>query len=339
VGRGAIYDLAIASVLAVLCLSANTSFVGFPRVCRLLARDRYLPYSFSLPGRRLVYSLGILFLATTAGILLVVFGGITDRLIPLFAVGAFLSFTLSQAGMAMHWTRVLHQSGRQSRSSRAQLKRFVNGLGAVATGIALVVIIVAKFVEGAWITILVIPLLFWLMQTIRQRHDTVARQLRYGPMRHLTPRDPPAVLLPMHNWNAITAKALRFAMSLSADVLAVHLSALEGPDGDENEAGLRRDWQRNVVAPAGKAGVPAPKLVVLRSEYRKFVEPLQKIVQDLEQQFPDRTIAVLIPEVVKVKWWDYLLFTYRARRLQAALMRQAGQRVVVIDVPWRIVEP
>jgi amino acid transporter len=335
VGRGAIYDVAIASMLAVLCLSANTSFVGFPRLCRLLARDRYLPYSFSLPGRRLVYSIGILFLAGSAAALLVAFGGITDRLIPLFAVGAFLSFTLSQAGMAMHWTRDLRHAG----SSRVQLKRFVNGLGAVATGIALGVIIVAKFVEGAWITILIIPLLFWLMQTIRQRYESVARQLRYGPMRHLAQHTPPAVLLPMHNWNAITAKALHFAMSLSTDVLAVHLSALEGPDGDENEAELRRNWQSNVVAPARQAGIPAPKLVVLRSEYREFLAPLQKIVSDMEHEFTDRAIAVLIPEVVKVKWWDYLLFTYRARQLQAALMREAGERVVVIDIPWRIVEP
>jgi hypothetical protein len=334
VGRGLIYDVAIGSVLAILCLSANTSFVGFPRLCRLLARDRYLPHAFAMPGRRLVYSLGILFLATCAGILLVAFDGITDRLIPLFAVGAFLSFTLSQAGMATHWTRAQRQAG----SARVQLKRFVNGLGAVATGTALVIIILAKFVEGAWITILVIPLLFWLMQSIRHRFDTVRRQLRYGPMRHLAHHNPPAVMLAMESWNAIAAKALHFAMSLSEDVLAVHLSALEGPDGDENEAELRRDWQRNVVVPARQAGVPAPKLEVLRSEYREFLEPLQKIVQDLEHRFPDRAIAVLIPEVVKVKWWDYLLFTYRARELQAGMMREAGRRVVVIDVPWRIVE-
>ena len=335
VGRGVIYDVAIGSVLIVLCLSANTSFVDFPRLCRLLARDRFLPHSFAMPGRRLVYSIGILFLAAAAAALLVAFDGITDKLIPLFAVGAFLSFTLSQAGMAMHWTRAL----RESVSPRVLLKLLVNGLGAVATGIALCVIIVAKFVEGAWITILVIPLLFWLMHSIRQRFATVARQLRYGAMRHLAQHAPPAVMLPMHNWTAITAKALHFAMSLSADVLAVHLSALEGPDGDENEAELRRDWQRNVVAPARQAGLPAPKLVVLRSEYREFLAPLQKIVSDMEHQFADRTIAVLVPEVVKVKWWDYLLFTYRARQLQAALMREASERVVVINVPWRIVEP
>ena len=219
-----------------------------------------------------------------------------------------------------------------------QLKRFVNGLGAIATGIALGIIIVAKFVEGAWVTLLIIPLLFWLMHSIRRRFDTVRQQLRYGAMQHLANHSPPAVMLPMESWNAITAKALHFAMSLSGDVIAVHLSALEGPDGDENEAELRRDWERNVVVPAQQAGLPVPQMVVLRSEYREFLAPLQKIVQDMEQRYPDRAIAVLIPEVVKVKWWDYLLYTYRARQLQAALVRQAGRRVVVIDVPWRIVE-
>jgi amino acid transporter len=333
-GRGVIYDVAIGSVLIVLCLSANTSFVGFPRLCRLLARDRYLPHSFAMPGRRLVYSIGILFLACAAGALLVAFDGITDRLIPLFAVGAFLSFTLSQAGMAMHWARAQRQAG----SKGVQLKRFVNGLGAVATGTALVIIIVAKFVEGAWITILVIPLLFWLMRTIHRRYDSIKRQLQHGPMRHMAEHNPPAVMLPMETWNVVAAKALHFAMSLSADVLAVHLSALEGPEGDENEAELRRDWERNVVAPARRAGMPVPRMEVLRSEYREFLAPLQQVVRDLEKRFPDRPIAVLIPEIVKVKWWDYLLFTYRARHLQAALMRDAGAQVVVIDVPWRILE-
>jgi len=333
-GRGLIYDVAIGSVLAVLCLSANTSFVGFPLVCHLLARDEYLPHYFALPGRRLVYSLGIVFLGAAAALLLVVFDGITDKLIPLFAVGAFLSFTLSQAGMALHWTRVL----RRQPSVRIQAKRLINGFGAIATGIALVIIIVAKFAEGAWITILVIPLVFFVMQRIRRRYGTVKRQLRCGPLQDLQNHQPPAVMMPMESWNAITAKAVHFAMRLSRDVLVVHLSALQGPDGDENEAQLRRDWHSNVVVPANQAGVPVPKLTVLRSEYRQFLEPLQKIVHDLEEAFPDRPIAVLIPEVVKQKWWDYVLYTYRARQLQFALVRSAGPRLVVIDVPWRIVE-
>jgi amino acid transporter len=147
VGRGVIYFVAIGSLLAVLCLSANTSFVDFPRVCRLVAQDGYLPRSFVMPGRRLVYSVGILWLAATAGLLLTVFGGITDRLIPLFAVGAFMAFTLSQLGMSVHWLR--------RKGNRIRL--LINGAGAAGTGGALVVILAAKFIEGAWIVMLVIP--------------------------------------------------------------------------------------------------------------------------------------------------------------------------------------
>ena len=212
-----------------------------------------------MPGRRLVYSVGILFLAACAGVLLVGFGGITDRLIPLFAVGAFLSFTLSQAGMAMHWTRALRRQGsprvqvKRGQVKRVQVKRWINGAGSVATGGALAIIIAAKFVEGAWITILVIPLLFLLMQGIQRRFATVKQQLHYGPMLRLQDQQPPAVMLPMESWDAITAKALHFAMRLSHDVLAVHLSALEGPEGDENEfdAAPRLAAQRRRPSPAG----------------------------------------------------------------------------------------
>ena len=150
-GRDWLYFVTIGSVLAVLCLSANTSFVGFPRLCRGVASDGYLPKAFAIPGRRLVYTVGVLFLTIGAGGLLVAFGGITDRLIPLFAVGAFLSFTLSQAGMAAHWRR-------EGKGHADRLRLWVNGLGAVATGAALAIILIAKFAEGAWLTILVIPL-------------------------------------------------------------------------------------------------------------------------------------------------------------------------------------
>lgn len=151
-GRGWFYYLTIAAILAVLCLSANTSFVDFPRLCRLLARDGFLPRAFAMPGRRLVYSAGILFLAGAAALLLIVFDGITDRLIPLFAIGAFLAFTLSQAGMAVHWWRARAKEG-----IAAYLRLIINGGGAVATLVALGVILIAKFMEGAWITVAVIP--------------------------------------------------------------------------------------------------------------------------------------------------------------------------------------
>src|SRR5206468_8048208 len=157
-------------------LSANTSFVGFPRLCRLVASDGYLPKAFALPGRRLVYTAGVLFLAGGAGGLLVAFGGITDRLIPLFAVGAFLSFTLSQAGMAVHWSRqpAEPQGGRLGHRVRLA----INATGAVATGISLVVILAAKFVDGAWITVLTIPCVLALLKLITRYYTQIERQLR-----------------------------------------------------------------------------------------------------------------------------------------------------------------
>jgi amino acid transporter len=169
-GRDWVYFVTIGSVLAVLCLSANTSFVGFPRLCRQVASDGYLPKAFAMPGRRLVYTVGVLFLTGGAGGLLAAFGGITDRLIPLFAVGAFLSFTLSQAGMAAHW----HREGRRH-ADRVRL--WINGLGALATGVALVIILLAKFTEGAWLIIIIVPLTLALLKFTRNYYVSLDRQL------------------------------------------------------------------------------------------------------------------------------------------------------------------
>jgi amino acid transporter len=173
-GRDWIYFVTIASVLAVLCLSANTSFVGFPRLCRQVATDGYLPKAFALPGRRLVYTVGVLFLTVGAGALLIVFGGITDRLIPLFAVGAFLSFTLSEGGMATHW-----------RGHADRIRLWVNALGALASGTALVIILLAKFPEGAWLTIVVIPLTLLLLRLTRHYYEDLDRQLLSSARRSL----------------------------------------------------------------------------------------------------------------------------------------------------------
>jgi len=190
-GRGWLYYVTIGSVLAVLCLSANTSFVGFPRLCRQVAHDGFLPHAFAVPGRRLVYTAGILFLAGGAGLLLVAFGGITDRLIPLFAVGAFLSFTMSQAGMAMHWRR----EGR-GHADRARLG--INGLGALATGAALAIILAAKFTEGAWLTIVVIPATLVLLRVVHRYYANLDHQLLSGRQRSLDLREhaAPLVIIP-----------------------------------------------------------------------------------------------------------------------------------------------
>jgi amino acid transporter len=340
VGRNAFYYVAIGSVLAVLSLSANTSFVGFPRLCRLVAQDDFLPRAFTHVGRRLVNTVGILFLTAFAGLLLIAFGGVTDRLIPLFAVGAFLSFSLAQAGMARHWHRQLAEGQEAPRERRGiRLRMAVNGFGALATGTTLLVIVAAKFVEGAWITVLVIPLTLLLLKAVKREYEREARALRApGPL-ELQPSDPPVVLIPTENWNRLTDKAIRFALRLSPDVTAVHLTKLSGPESDDHERDLRRQWAKDVEEPAAAAGFPPPRLVLVRSPYRRFLEPLLDLVEAIRQRASDRAIAILIPELIKCRWWEHLLHTHRAQRLRSALLRRGGTSLVVITVPWYLDEP
>jgi amino acid transporter len=330
VGRGVIYFVAIGSLLAVLCLSANTSFVGFPRLCRLVAHDGYLPRAFATPGRRLVYSVGILWLAVTAGLLLTVFGGITDRLIPLFAVGAFMAFTLSQLGMAFHWAR---RPGNR-------LRLWINGSGAAGTGAALAVILSAKFVEGAWIIVLVIPLVIVLLKSIKRHYELIDRQLREERPIDLRGVQRPIVVIPLERWDRLAEKAVRFGLLLSRDVIAIHLTKLEGPDAEEHEGIFRRQWRDEVERPALSAGLTPPKLIISASPYRSFVGHLVRQVAEIEEQNPDRPLAVVVPEVVEEHWWDYLLLNnLQTRRLCTALMRHGGPKLAVIVVPWAYEPP
>jgi amino acid transporter len=326
-GQGILYYVAIASILAVLCLSANTSFVGFPRLCRLVARDEFLPRSFALPGRRLVYSVGILYLAVTAGILLAVFGGITENLIPLFAVGAFLAFTMAQAGMAMHWRK----------AGGAPLRLAINLVGAAATGVALLVILVAKFADGAWITVLVIPCVFWLLTSVKRQYRWEARVLRDRATIKMQTRD--AVMVVMtKGWNKLTDQALTLALNLGKDVIAVHLTELEGPDAVEPLAELRREWRHQVEVPVRQAGREPPRLEIVQSPYRRLIQPCLGFVAQVRHEFPDRPIALLIPELVKMHWWQHILHGHRGIRLRNAILRHGGGNIAVIEVPYYLEE-
>ena len=339
IGRGGFYYVAIGSVLCVLCLSANTSFVALPRMCRLVAQDEFLPRPFAVAGRRLVFSVGILYLAATAGFLLIVFGGITDRLIPLFAIGAFLTFTISQAGMVAHWHREAAGRPKAHRRVRHRARLAINAVGAAATGIALLVIIVAKFSEGAWITILAIPCVIVLLKMIKRYYVELEAQLRDDGPIDLGHAEPPVVFVATEWWNQLTDRALQFAVRLSPDVTAVHLMALGGPDVDEKRGVLRRQWSQDVEKPARAAGLRPPRLELLQALYRRIEEPLLELIKASEEHRPNRRIAVVIPEVAKEHWWQYLLHTRRARRLRAALMRYGGSRLVLITIPWYLEEP
>lgn len=193
-GRGTIYYICIGSLLAVVCFSANTSFVDFPRLCRLIAADNYLPHAFTLVGRRLVFSVGIIFLTLVAALLLYVFGGVTEHLIPLFAVGAFLAFTLSQAGMVMHWRRALKNEAQDQKGSRIRLG--INAVGTIATCLALAIILVAKFGEGAWVTVVVIPVLLVLFKSVKRHYKRVAVEIEKRAPLDLSSSQPPVVVVP-----------------------------------------------------------------------------------------------------------------------------------------------
>ena len=320
IGRGWFYYLTIASILSVVVLSANTSYADFPRLTRAIALNNYLPHVFLIRGRRLLYSHGIYALVGFTALLLIVFGGITDRLIPLFAIGAFLAFTLSQAGMVMHWKRLGGEG--------ANWRMAVNGIGAVATGITLVVVLVAKFTTGAWITAILVPALMSVMVAVRHHYDGVAREVAVeGPMRMENLAEP-LIIIPVDRWSRISEKALRFAMKLSDQVQAVHV------DAEECYEEVSRNWQQNVGGPFAQAGRAVPELVFLESPYRFVLTPLLDYIGKVERECPDRQIAVLVPELVVKHWWQTPLHNQRARMLKMLLTVQRNHRIMVISLPW-----
>ncbi len=327
-GRGAVYDIAMASLLAVLCLSANTSFVGFPRLCRIVAADGFLPRAFAVADRRLVFSAGVAVLAAIAGALLAAFGGITDRLIPLFAVGAFGTFTLSQAGMVVHW--------RRAGARRHAVPLGINAAGAATTATALLVILLAKFADGAWITVVAIPAIVALLRAIRRAYDRAARHLAVDGPFCIDETAPPTVLVAFSERNRMTDAALRFAITLSPDVIAVHLLRLAGPEEEEDGAALRSAWAREVEAPLAARGVSPPRLMLLPARFRQMHEPLLELVAKLDAATPGRAVAVLIPETVKRHWWEHLLHGTRADHLRRMLLRHGDARVQVMIAPWRV---
>jgi amino acid transporter len=319
-GKGIFYDVTMFSVLLVLCLSANTSFADFPRLCRMVARDDYLPHSLTTRGRRLVFSQGIWALAILAGLLLILFGGVTDRLIPLFAVGAFMAFTLSQAGMVGHWRR-------NAKEPHAWHHMLVNGIGALATGLTVLVIVVAKFVEGAWVVVLLLPALLVFMGRIKRHYERVGEELELkgGVVLSAENLTPPIVLVPVDRWNVSTEKALQFAMTLSPDVEAVHVTC----DADEEHP----TWKWAQDPPTGAR---VPKLVTLPSPFRLVVHPIVDYVRKVEKENPTRTVAVVIPTIVERHWYHYFLHNQRGQMLTALLLLGGDERINIINVPWHL---
>jgi amino acid transporter len=317
-GHGWFYYLTIASVLLVLALSANTAFADFPRLTRCIALDNYLPHVFLIRGRRLLYSWGIYILVFLTALLLIIFGGVTDHLIPLYAIGAFMAFTLSQAGMVFHWMR----------KGNARLRMAVNGLGAVATGITTLVVLVAKFVEGAWITAVLIAAMIVVMRAVHRHYVRVGHQIDLD--RPIVPAEvtEPVVVVPIDRWSRVSEKAVSFALSMSNDIRCLHVQVADEPDD------ICKEWEEKVAAPLRAAGKCVPKLEILRSPFRYILQPVVDYVLRVEKESSYHKICVLVPELVVSKWWQNLLHNRRADLLKVMLLMKGNRRIIVINIPW-----
>ena len=321
-GRGWFYFLTMGSVLMALALSANTAFADFPRLTRAIALHDYLPHVFVLRGRRLLFSHGIYALTGFTAVILILFKGVTDRLIPLYAIGAFLAFTLSQAGMVMHWK---NEAG--DHKGRAW-HILVNGTGAVATGATTIVVLASKFRSGAWVTALLVPTLILLMYSVKKHYTRVRLETRDCERLKVSNLEQPIVVIPMAGWNRISEKALRFGLLLSQEIKVVHVHS-------EDEAhGIDKDWEDKIVAPIREAGLPDPELVTIPSTFRFIISPLMDYILRLETENPGRKVAVLLPELVVRHWWENLLHNQRVQLLKILLLVKGNQRIVVVNIPW-----
>ncbi len=322
-GKGIFYYLTIGSILVVLSLSANTAFADFPRLCRAIAQNNYLPHVFGYRGRRLVYTYGIVVLALLCGGVLILFGGITDRLIPLYAVGAFMAFTLSQAGMVMHW--------KKNRSPHWLKSAFVNGLGALVTGITTLVVLVAKFVEGAWITLLFIPLTIVFFSLVRRHYHAVkVLTTCRDPVNTAALNQHPIAVVAIDRWSNITCQGIQFAARLSPEVIAIHV------EPSEHSELLQDDWDHYVDKPFRAAGKEPPQLHFLPSPYRFVIIPFVQFVLDLSKRNPDRSIIVVIPELVEDRWYEYFLHNQRGRLLEWVLLARGNERIFTVSAPWYV---
>ena len=312
-GGSVLYYLVQALTTLILVIAANTSFADFPRLSSFMARDRFMPRQLSSRGDRLAFSNGIIILAVLSALLLVVFHAETHALIPLYAIGVFVSFTLSQLGMVRFWFR--------ERGPRWPMRAVLNGMGAVTTGVVALIIATTKFTHGAWLVILLIPLLVLLLVTIRRHYDDVAGQLSLDG---LEPQEPPPgrhhVLVLVGDVHRGVLGAVRYAQAMSPTAQAVYIEV-----DAESRRRLEQRWAK------WASSMP---LVVLRSPYRSVIGPLLEYVDRLQREAPDTLITIVLPEFVPVRWWQQLLHNQTALLIKGAMLFRRG--VIVIDVPYHL---
>jgi len=308
-GRGAFYYVFQYSTFAILVLAANTAFADFPRLSGILANDGYMPRQLAARGDRLAFSNGIIALGVIAGIIVALFQGQTNALIPLYAVGVFVCFTLSQAGMVMHWLR--------SRAPGWRWKAALNGIGAAATGIVSIIQVVTKFVEGAWIVVLIIPLIILLLRKIHGHYAQFAAEVEFkgqspiAPMHH-------TVVVPVNGITKAAAGALVYATAISDEVVAVYIEV--DPRATPK---MSADWEEWDI------GVP---LVVIPSPYRSVLRPLVEYVESLRLVMPGELVTVVVPQIVPKRWWEHLLHNKTAFYIRTAFLFKPN--VVVTTVPF-----
>jgi hypothetical protein len=312
-GTGPIYYLVQAMTMAILVLAANTAFADFPRLSFFLARDGFLPRQFSFRGDRLSYSTGIVVLGALASVLLIFFQAETHALIPLYAVGVFISFTCSQSAMVKRWwTR---------KEPGWQRSMVINAVGAVTTGIVAIVIAATKFTHGAWLILILIPCIVTLLYRIHLHYQQVAEELVLDPKQvTLAKETKPIVIVPIPGLHLGVLPALSFARAISNSVTAVHIT-----DDMEAAERLRRQWEE------WDQKVP---LVIIESPFRSLIQPLIAYIDARQEDEPDRVVAVVLPEYVPKNWWEWVLHNQAALRLKATLFFRPN--TVLADVPYHL---
>lgn len=330
-GEGVLYVIVVAMTSLILILAANTAFAGFPRLAAILAKDGYLPRQFTYRGSRLVFSKGIVALGVFAGLLIVLFDASVARLIPLYAIGVFLSFTLSQIGMARRWwkigrlapgTVVAGGDGTDLRHDPHYLtKMLINAAGALATGIVTLVFGITNFLEGAWIVVLLVPVLVVIFSGIRRHYGNLARRLSLEQYASHPPVQRYRVILPISGVHQGSLAGLHFARSLSPDVTAVYVSM----DSEEAER-IKQKW--------GLYG-EGVRLLILESPFRLLLEPILAYIETVAHICnPNEVILVVVPQFVSRKWWTGILHNQTAFMLRLGLLTRPG--VVIIEVPYQV---
>ena len=299
------------ATIAILVLAANTAYSDFPRLAYFMARDQYMPNQFMFRGDRLAYTFGIVTLGALSIAVLAIFGGQTERLIPLYAVGVFTSFTISQLGMVVRWNRLRTPGWKSS--------RLLNGLGATATGIVALVVAITKFTHGAWMVLLLIPILVLIFQAIHNHYQKASEQLAVTTPRVSTEISH-IMVVPIAKLNTISQQTIAYARSITPNVTAVHVS------GDEESIrDLQAQW---------KDQNPDVSLVIIESPYRSLLGPLLHYIDGVRERYPDSVVTVVLPEYVPVHWWEQILHNQTALRIKAALLFRPG--IVVTSVPYHL---